>query len=81
MKKRLNPASPAALVESLFAEAERQEVTIDAIARKAGLDSNTLTNWKRGHTTPGVFLFNAALNVLGLELRICPRTAGGPSCK
>lgn len=40
------------------------------VSQEAGLGENTLTQWIRNGNQPGLINFEAALNVVGYELKI-----------
>ena len=66
------PAHVHPLVARLFAEIAKAGLTEAAAARKAGLNRRSVNNW-RGHCNPNLPNFIAALNAIGLDLKIVPR--------
>ena len=74
-KRFVCPTAPHAhpLVRRFFEIAEGQQIGITDIAERAGLGIATVSKWRNRHT-PTVAAFEAALNVVGYELRIVPRT-------
>ena len=64
------------LVTRLFAEIAKAGLTEAATARKAGLNRRSVNNW-RGHCNPNLPNFIAALNAIGLDLKIVPRSKAG----
>lgn len=60
------------LVRTFFDAANEQQTTMHEIAVRAGFCRDTLSSW-RGQHNPTIANFEAALNVLDLELCIKPR--------
>lgn len=60
------------LVRQFFAEANAQQTTLSEIADRAGQRRGTISDW-RYRRNPTIASFEAALNVLDLELCIRPR--------
>jgi len=73
-KHRISPIAPKAhpLARRFFELLEAEGVALTDIAQRAGLHHVTLSKWKRSHA-PTVVALEAALNVLGFELRIVRR--------
>jgi hypothetical protein len=73
-KRRACPVAPHAhpLARQLFEIMDRQQVAMTDVAERAGLSHATLVKWKSSHT-PVIATFEAALNVVGYELRIARR--------
>jgi transcriptional regulator with XRE-family HTH domain len=63
------------LVRRFFEEANKQLTTMQEIADRSGLRRVTISEW-RTSKNPTIVSFQAALNVLGLEL--CIRRKSGP---
>lgn len=57
------------LVVAFIAEANKQMTTLQEIAERAGVSRVAISDW-RNNRNPSIVTFNAALNVLGLELCI-----------
>lgn len=69
MTKRLHP-----LTDRFFAEAMAKQVHVSRIESRAGLALGTVRHWKDGKT-PRIDTLVAALNVIGLDLKIVPKEA------
>lgn len=54
-------------IRDLFARANDKEISLTDLAKRAGLDRNTVASWQMG-VTPGVSNLQAALNAIGLKL-------------
>lgn len=65
------PEAAHPLVKELIIEANRAGVTLCEMEEKAGLGSGTISEWRR-RRSPGLCSVIAALNVLGLDLKIVP---------
>lgn len=63
------------LVRDLVRHADDIGYTLAEVGRQAGIDSNVLYRWNLG-ANPSLYLFEAALNVLGYRLAIVPITEG-----
>lgn len=63
----LDPLDP--LVRRLFLEMNAQRCSAQLLAERAGVNRNVIKDW-RTRTVPNVRNLQAALNVLGLELKI-----------
>jgi hypothetical protein len=69
------------LIVEFIDEANAQLTTLQEISERAGVSRVAISDW-RNNRNPSIVTFNAALNVLGLELRICkidsrkPRKSG-----
>lgn len=59
------------LVREFVELLNRERVTLTEIARRSGIDRCVMHRW-RIRSNPSIAMLNAALNVLGYELRICP---------
>jgi hypothetical protein len=57
------------LVRRLFEEMNEQRICMMDVSERAGLNKNTMENWRR-RTSPTLLNIEAALNVLGYELTI-----------
>jgi len=66
------PSHSHPLVRQFIGELNAQMTTIRECATRAGLGPKTVCDW-RYRTNPNLANFDAALNVLGLELCIRPR--------
>jgi hypothetical protein len=73
-KRHACPIAPHAhpLARRFFEIAERQQVALTDVSERAGLCHATLVKWRYRHA-PLVPTLEAALNVLGYELRIVRR--------
>lgn len=73
-KRRACPVAPHAhpLARRFFEIAGQQGVAVTDVAERSGLALATLVKWKSRHA-PTVPTLEAALNVLGYELRIARR--------
>lgn len=60
------------LVRRFIGELNRQQTTLSEVAVRAGLARATMSDW-RYRREPTLSNFEAALNVIGLELSIRPR--------
>lgn len=60
------------LVREFFARLEDECTSVTDVAERAGLGLATLVKWKSKHS-PTVVSFEAALNVIGCELKIVER--------
>ena len=71
--RRQCPVAPQAhpLARRLFELIDGQGAALTTVAERAGLAVATLVKWKYRHA-PTVTALEAALNVLGYELRIVP---------
>lgn len=68
----LVPDKAHPLVRRLFEEMNRQQLGVLDLAERAGVNKNTLRDW-RTRTVPTIDNLEACLNVLGLELTTRPR--------
>lgn len=73
------------LARQFFKIIDRQQVAVTDVAERAGLGLATLVKWKSRHA-PTVMALEAALNVVGYELRVVRRRdpaerIGGRPCK
>ena len=59
-------------VRRFFEEMHRQQMTATDLARRAGVNRNTVTDW-RTRTMPTINDFMACLDVLNLDLRVVAR--------
>lgn len=66
------PEHAPPLVKELIRYANDQQTTLREIGERGGLSWQTISNW-RYRSVPSLDLFEAALNVLDLELCIRPR--------
>ena len=66
------PAHAHPLVKRFFGELNMQSTTLTEVARRAGMQRATMSDW-RYRREPSLSNFNAALNVIGLELAIRER--------
>ncbi|MBE0529504.1 MAG: hypothetical protein IH626_01670 [Rhodospirillales bacterium] len=73
-KRLACPIAPHAhpLVRRFFEIAEEQQVALTDVSERGGLGLATLVKWKYRHS-PTIVTFEAALNVVGYELRVVPR--------
>lgn len=71
-KRHLKPASVALhpIYRTLREKLEASDLSVKAIARRAGFDVKTLRNWWRGHSTPRLQDLEAVFNALGYEVTI-----------
>lgn len=66
------PAHAHPLVREFFGHLNREMTTMQEVSERAGLQRMTISGWGRDRT-PNIVTFEAALNVLDLELCIRPR--------
>lgn len=66
------PAHAHPLVREFFGHLNREMTTMQEVSERAGLRRMTISGWGRSRT-PNIATFEAALNVLDLELCIRPR--------
>ena len=64
------PGNAHPLVRTFIQCANEQQTVLSEIAVRSGVAAKTLSDW-RYRSSPTVVNFEAALNALGLELRIC----------
>lgn len=67
------------LITQLFYEAQAQNLTLTAIARKAGVHYVTLHKWTGAHYNPSLVNIEACFNALGFRLTPVPLNAPNPS--
>ena len=67
--RKLNNRSYDPAVSKLFKEAQLQKITLKEISIKAGLNKGALTHW-RFRIIPNIINLRAALNVVGLDLKV-----------
>ena len=60
------------LVRQFFTELNEQQTTITEVANRSGHFRGTISDW-RYNREPTISSFEAALNVLDLELKIVPK--------
>ena len=70
--KHLVPERAHPLVRRLFVLINRDGCTLEELAARSGVDSQTLNSW-RSRKSPQLVTFEAMLNALGFELRIVHR--------
>lgn len=63
------------LVRQLMEAANTRGLTFTKIGEVSGVDRTTISGWRR-NSLPSVELFEAALNSVGLELRVGPHRRG-----
>lgn len=72
MRKSVNAATVSAMVaavaEQLRAERAASGLTIDALAKRAGLGRNTIMRFESGERSPNVEQLSAITDALGLTL-------------
>lgn len=72
--RKFRPLSPPIranpLVAQMFNEMHLQRIGVLDLSDRSGVNVNTLKDW-RTRTNPNIVNFNACLNVLGLELKVC----------
>lgn len=68
------PANTHPLVKRFIRECNEQQTTINEVASRAGVHRGTVSDW-RYRFNPSLPIFEAALNVLDLELCIRRRKA------
>lgn len=66
------PTRAHPLVKRMFEEMARQQIGVLDLAERAGVNPNTLRDW-RTRTMPTIDNLEACLNVLGLEMATRPR--------
>lgn len=70
---RKQPEKAHPLVRILFQEMMEQQVGMFDVADRAGINRVTVSSW-RYRQSPTVTTLEAALNVMGLELKVGPKT-------
>lgn len=64
------------LVRQLVDLLNESPVTLRDVGRRAGLAGSTIGSWW-GSANPTIHNFDAVLNTIGFELRICPKNPDG----
>ncbi|MET3648052.1 hypothetical protein [Phyllobacterium ifriqiyense] len=59
------------LVRRFFSELNSQQTTLTEVAERGGIHRATMSDWRYSRC-PTIANFNAALNVIGFELKIVP---------
>ena len=62
------PAHANPLVQRLFSELNEQDISLDDVAHRAGVDRATIYQWRRHD--PKLSNIVAALNAVGLEIKL-----------
>ncbi len=58
------------ILKAVFLEAWRQKIDGKTLSKRVGVTKTTLSNWKRGHTSPTNMYFSILLQAVGLKLII-----------
>lgn len=68
MNRYTIPSHANPLVQRLFAAMNEQDISLDEVAHRAGVDRATIYQWRRHD--PKLGNITAALNAVGLEIKL-----------
>lgn len=67
---RIKPRSASALLNELMSIVNHRSEAQRDLAKRVGLTSQSLTNWKGGVHTPSIIDFEIVANAVGYELKL-----------